>query len=196
MIVSPRKAQWRGCVALVWLEGVAGEKNSMHATQVKANPADESKVKDLEKKLKVAEAELGKARGKSDVVEAKCKGLQDEIMNAGGEKLRMQKKKVEGELSRARLVCDSGEWLSSTTNTTMRLGMTVALEEATSAVSKGKVTIKSAHKAVEKAEAAAKAAEDEVEAAGKDLEKARADHKVTGVGVGRERASGRARAGH
>jgi len=69
----------------------------MYSAQVKANPADESKVKELEKKLKAAETELEKARGKSDVVEAKCKRLQEEIMNAGGEKLRMQKKKVEGE---------------------------------------------------------------------------------------------------
>ena len=56
--------------------------------------------------------------------------------------------------------------------------MMLALEEATAAVSKGKVSIKSAHKAVEKAEAAVKAADEEVEATVKELQKARADHQA------------------
>lgn len=138
--------------ALVKEESETRENLKIFEAEVKANPEDVGKAKELAKKLKEAEGELEKAKAKSGAVEAKVLKLQDDIMNAGGEKLRMQKKKVEG--------------------------MKVALEEATSAVSKGKVTIKSAHKAVEKAEAAAKAAEEEVQTSASDLEKARADLKA------------------
>jgi len=138
--------------ALVKEEAETRDNLKVFEAEVKANPENVGAVKDLQKKLKETEGELEKARVKSDAVEAKCKNLQEQIMNAGGDKLRMQKKKVEG--------------------------MTFALEEATTAVGKGKVGIKSAHKAVEKAVAAAKAAEEELESAVTDLEKARADHKA------------------
>jgi structural maintenance of chromosome 4 len=82
--------------ALVKEEGETRENLKVFEEDVKANPEDVGKVKELQKQLKAAEAELEKARAKSDAVEATCKDLQDQIMNAGGDKLRMQKKKVSG----------------------------------------------------------------------------------------------------
>ena len=138
--------------ALAKEEAETRENLKVFEAEANANVPDDKKCKALMKQLEEAETELAKARDKSDKAESKCKALQEEILNAGGEKLRLQKKKVEG--------------------------MKVALEEATSLVSKGKVVIKSAHKAVEKAEAAAKAAEEEIGAIAKELEQVRADHKA------------------
>ena len=138
--------------ALAKEEAETRENLKVFEAEANANVPDDKKCKALMKQLEEAEAELARAREKSDKAESKCKALQEEILNAGGEKLRLQKKKVEG--------------------------MKVALEEATSLVSKGKVVIKSAHKAVEKAQAAAEAAEEEIGAIAKELEQVRADHKA------------------
>jgi structural maintenance of chromosome 4 len=116
-----------------------------------AAPADKSKVKELHAALAANEAALAKALKKSEAEEGKCKKIQEEIMNAGGEKLRMQKKKVDG--------------------------MNAALEEATATISKGKVALKTAAKTIEKAEAAVLAANEELEATKAQLEATKAEYR-------------------
>ncbi len=59
-------------------------------------PEDVRRVKELKTALDLNEKALAKARGKSETIEGKCKELQQQIMEAGGPKLRMQKTKVEG----------------------------------------------------------------------------------------------------
>jgi hypothetical protein len=44
--------------------------------------------------VKLNEEALAKAKAKSDKIEAKCKNIQQQIMDAGGPKLKMQKTKV------------------------------------------------------------------------------------------------------
>ena len=123
----------------------------VYKDEAKSNPEDAKKVKELSKALSQNEDALQKAKKKSDAAEEKCKAIQDEIMNAGGEKLKMQKKKVEG--------------------------MTAALEEANSSINKGKVSLKSLAKTIEKSEAAAKSAEEDADAAVEELKALKEEYK-------------------
>jgi structural maintenance of chromosome 4 len=59
-------------------------------------PEDVRRAKELRTALELNEKALAKAKGKSDAIEGRCKELQQQIMDAGGPKLRMQKTKVEG----------------------------------------------------------------------------------------------------
>lgn len=122
---------------------------SVYEAEAKAGPSDKSKVKELEEALALNEKALAKAKSKSDVLESKCKELQQQIMDAGGQKLKMQKTKVDG--------------------------MQKALEEATANISKNKVAVKSAAKTIEKAEAAAIEADEEAVAAKQALQKTKAE---------------------
>jgi structural maintenance of chromosome 4 len=64
--------------------------------EASVRPEDVKRIKELRTALELNEKALSKARAKSDVIESRCKDLQQQIMDAGGPKLRMQKTKVEG----------------------------------------------------------------------------------------------------
>ena len=84
------------------LQALAKEEEELRANmgvfeaEAVVRPEDVRRVKELRTALELNEKALAKARGKSDAIEGRCKELQQQIMDAGGPKLRMQKTKVEG----------------------------------------------------------------------------------------------------
>ncbi|KAK7206831.1 RecF/RecN/SMC [Myxozyma melibiosi] len=65
-------------------------------SELDSSSADDAAVKKLEKKISGLEAEAEQIRSKTSSIEDEIKGLEEQIMQIGGVKLRIQKSKVDG----------------------------------------------------------------------------------------------------